>query len=263
MQDKLKTELREFLGHLVEVGAAASLPHFRSGIAIENKVAGGFDPVTAADRETEDALRSCIAEHYPDHGIIGEERSASNPDATYHWVIDPIDGTRAYMCGLPTWATLIGVCDASGPVLGLMSQPVVGEYFIAGGGAAECVGRSGRSLLVTSSCATLAQASVFATSPDMFSPTQELPRFEALSARARLTRFGVDSYAYCMLAAGHIDIVAEAGLQYHDIAALIPIVKGAGGVITDWHGAPLSGGGQVLAAANPVLHAAALTALAQ
>lgn len=261
LEDESEAALRGFLCSLVDVAAAAALPYFRSGVAFENKSDAGFDPVTVADRTTEDAIRAAILARYPDHGIIGEERDEINPDARYRWIIDPIDGTKAFLCGLPTWATLIGLCDESGPVLGLMSQPVVGEYFIGGFGEAEGVGREGRTSLRASNIKNLPAASVFATSPDMFSPEEELPRFKALSGQARLTRFGVDSYAYCMLAAGFIDIVAEAGLGFYDVAALIPIIEGAGGVITDWTGAPVRSGGRVLAAANSPLHAAALSAL--
>ncbi len=262
VDEKNILELREFLRELVSVSAATTVPHFRSNLSFENKSVAGFDPVTVADRETEDAIRRAIIARYPDHGVSGEELAPLNPDAPYQWVVDPIDGTKAFLCGLPTWATLIGLCDSNAPILGLMSQPIVGEYFIGGFGASERIDGDGRStVLHTSGVSRLADASVFATSPDMFSPELELPRFSALARTARLTRFGVDSYAYCMLAAGYIDIVAEAGLGFYDVAALIPIVEIAGGVITDWNGSPISGGGTVLAAANKTLHAAALSVL--
>lgn len=260
VEDHTNAELRDFIRDLVAIAAATTLPHFRRNVVVENKSVCGFDPVTDADRLTEDAIRAAITQRFPEHGIIGEEGGAHNPTARYQWVVDPIDGTKAFVCGLPTWATLIGLCDESGPVLGLMSQPVVGEYFIGGLGSAERVGRDGRTPLRSRNTGSLSQASLFATSPDMFSPA-ELSRFNKLSAVVQLTRFGVDSYAYCMLAAGFIDIVAEAGLGYYDIAALVPIVDSAGGVITDWTGEQVRGGGQVLAAANPKLHAAALVAL--
>ena len=261
VEDELRAELRDFLREMVDVAAITVLSHFRSGVTVENKADVGFDTVTIADRATEDALRRAIAQRYPEHGIVGEEGNDRNPDAACRWVIDPIDGTKAFICGLPTWATLIGFCDETGPVLGLMSQPVVGEYFVGGFGEAERVDRRGRTRLATSTVQKLSQSSVFATSPEMFSPRDELPRFNALSGQARLTRFGVDSYAYCMLAAGFVDIVAEAGLGFHDVAALIPIIEAAGGVVTDWTGAPVRDGGRVLAAANPELHGAALAAL--
>lgn len=262
LDEKIKLELREFLRELASVAAATTVPHFRSGLSVENKSVAGFDPVTVADRDTEEVIRCSIISRYPDHGVSGEELAPLNPSAPYQWVIDPIDGTKAFVCGLPTWATLIGLCDANGPILGLMSQPIVGEYFLGGFGSAERIGDDGHTtILHTSDVVSLAEASVFATSPDMFSPELELPQFTALSRAARLTRFGVDSYAYCMLAAGYIDVVAEAGLGFYDVAALIPIVEMAGGVITDWSGSPIGSGGTVVAAANDRLHAAALAAL--
>jgi histidinol phosphatase-like enzyme (inositol monophosphatase family) len=261
LDEKFTKELRGFLRHLVGVAAATTVPYFRSDLPFESKSQDGFDPVTVADRATEEAIRGEISARYPDHGIIGEEFAPLNPDAPYQWVIDPIDGTKAFICGLPTWATLVGLCDATGPLVGLMSQPIVGEYFIGGFGQVERVGGDGATNLTTSDIVSLANASVFATSPDMFSVDDELPKFQALSQQVRLTRYGTDSYAYCMLAAGHIDIVAEAGLGFYDVAALIPIVETAGGVITDWTGFAVRGGGTVLAAANSELHETALAAL--
>lgn len=246
---------------LVAVAAAAALPYFRQAVTVDNKAKGGFDPVTIADRETEDALRRAIEQRFPEHGIIGEERPPHRPDARYQWVIDPIDGTRAFICGLPTWATLVGLCDSGVPVCGLMSQPVVGEYFIGGSGSSVNGYRDREISLTTSGVVDLADASLFATSPDMFAVGEEAARFDALSAQARLTRYGVDSYAYCLLAAGHIEIVAEAGLGFYDVAALIPIIEAAGGVVTDWAGRPVRGGGAVVAAANPALHERALQLL--
>jgi myo-inositol-1(or 4)-monophosphatase len=262
LDNHLRNELREFLRDLVGIAARGSLTYFRREIAVENKREDRFDPVTIADRETEDLLRAAIQKRYPTHGIIGEERTAHNPTARMQWVIDPIDGTKAYLCGLPTWATLIGLCDNGRPVLGLMSQPVVGEYFIGGYNAASNVTHSGEVVIRTSNIVDLTQSFVFATSPEMFAPDTELPRFQALSAKTRMTRYGVDSYAYCLLAAGYVDIVAEAGLGFYDIAALIPIIEAAGGVVSDWEGAPVRGGGTVVAAANATLHRAALAALA-
>jgi histidinol phosphatase-like enzyme (inositol monophosphatase family) len=261
LDQALAQELQDFLRELVAIAAAAALPYFRQTVAIDNKDASGFDPVTAADRETEDALRRAIEQRFPEHGIIGEERSPRQPDARYQWVIDPIDGTRAFICGLPTWATLVGLCDGGVPVLGLMSQPVVGEYFIGGGGESINGYRDREAVLSTSAIAELAQSSLFATSPDMFASGDEAGRFDALSERVRLTRYGVDSYAYCLLAAGHVELVAEAGLGFYDIAALIPIIEAAGGIVSDWHGRPVRGGGTVVAAANAALHASALRML--
>lgn len=261
MDQTLAQELQHFLRELVTISAAAALPYFRQRVAVDNKDATGFDPVTVADRETEDALRRAIMQRFPDHGIIGEERPPHHPDARYQWVIDPIDGTRAFICGLPTWATLIGLCDGGVPVLGLMSQPVVGEYFIGGGGKSINGYENTETVLSTSELADLAQSSLFATTPDMFTAGDEATRFDALSAAVRLTRYGVDSYAYCLLAAGHIELVAEAGLGFYDVAALIPIIEAAGGIVSDWQGQPVRGGGAVVAAANAALHGSALRIL--
>ena len=257
MDVKSQQELRSFVSELVVVAATTAVPYFRTQLAVDNKARAGFDPVTVADRYTEDALRTAIVERFPDHGISGEERRAVNPKAQFQWVLDPIDGTKAFLCGLPTWSTLIAFCDCGVPVLGVMSQPVVGEYFIGGFGTSEQVNAAGRKNLRTSRTSSVDDASVFATSPTMFS-SSELHQFENLARRSRLTRFGVDSYAYCMLAAGFIDIVAEADLGFYDLAALVPIIEFAGGVITDWNGAPIRGGGTVLAASNSDLHKAAL-----
>lgn len=254
-------ELQEFLRELVAVATAASLPYFRQTVTVDNKDEGGFDPVTIADRETEDALRRAIMRRFPEHGIIGEERPPHHPNARYQWVIDPIDGTRAFICGLPTWATLVGLCEDGVPVFGLMSQPVVGEYFIGGSGTSINAYRDRVEPLATSGLLDIAQASLFATSPAMFTAGHEADRFHALSRQVRLTRYGVDSYAYCLLAAGHVDLVAEAGLGFYDIAALVPIIEAAGGIVTDWAGRAVRGGGTVLAAANAVLHERALDLL--
>jgi len=261
LDHSLANELRSFLRELVTIAARAALPFFRQPVTVENKSGSGFDPVTVADRDTETALRHAIEQRYPAHGIVGEEHAPRNISARYQWVIDPIDGTRAFVCGVPTWATLVGVCDHGVPVLGMMSQPVVGEYFIGGAGTSLGTYRDRESALTTSAVTTLADASVFATSPDMFAPGEEQQRFATLASRARLTRYGIDSYAYCLLAAGQIDVVAEAGLGFYDIAALIPIIEAAGGIVSDWSGQPVRTGGRVLAAANSTLHAAALGVL--
>jgi histidinol phosphatase-like enzyme (inositol monophosphatase family) len=254
---KLQQELRSFISELVVVAATHAVPYFRTELTVDNKGGARFDPVTVADRDTEDALRAAIAQRFPDHGISGEERTPVNPTAQFQWVLDPIDGTKAFLCGLPTWSTLIAFCEYGVPVLGIMSQPIVGEYFIGGFGASEQVNAAGRKNLRTSRTSLVRDASVFATSPTMFS-SSELLQFENLARASRLTRFGVDSYAYCMLAAGFIDIVAEADLGFYDLAALVPIIECAGGVISDWKGAQVRGGGTVLAASNADLHKAAL-----
>lgn len=252
-------ELSAFLHELADIAAAAVLPYFRAALTIEDKgAAGRFDPVTAADKAAERAIREAILRRFPDHAIIGEEFGAQPGAAPYRWVIDPIDGTKAFICGLPTWGTLIGVYRGDEPILGLMNQPVVGDRFIGGAGSATLHRGDRAQRLHTSGTSALSQANLFATSPDMFKPGVEAEAFARLSQQMRLTRYGVDCYAYCMLAAGFIDLVVEASLGFYDIAPLIPIVEAAGGVVSDWQGRPVRGGGRVIAAANTTLHGLAL-----
>jgi myo-inositol-1(or 4)-monophosphatase len=261
MTDSLPEGARAFLLELAPRAAAIALPYFRHPLRVEDKGTTHFDPVTAADREVEALLREAISVRFPDHAIMGEEFGNKAGNGDWQWVIDPIDGTRAFISGIPTWATLIGLCAGDIPVLGLMSQPFTGEVFVGCSAGSEWRQGDECRALATRATATLGEASLFATTPDMFSRPLEWEAFERVSARVRLTRFGADAYAYCMLAAGQIDLVIEAGLGFYDIAALVPIIEGAGGVVTDWTGAPVRQGGRVIAAANPVLHASALALL--
>ena len=251
-------EVSAFLPSLAGIAAIPSLRYFRHPLPVESKGLRTFDPVTAADRETEQALRDAIRQTFPDHGIAGEEGDTENPDALYRWVIDPIDGTRAYICGVPTWATLVAFCDRGEPVFGMMSQPYVGECFIADASGAKWLRGADERALSTSDVTTLASAALFATSAEMFERSDEAARFSELSSNTKMTRYGIDSYAYCLLAAGQVDVVVESGLGFYDIAALIPIIERAGGVVTGWDGAPVTTGGRVAASANPVLHDAVL-----
>ena len=258
----LEAQMTLFLHELADLAGAAALPYFRATLEIEDKSGGRrFDPVTAADRAVETALRSAILARYPDHAIQGEEFADRVASSRYRWVIDPIDGTKAFVCGLPTWSTLVGVCRDGVPILGMMSQPFIGERFIGSRSGAVWWRAGEERMLLACGTRTLADASLFATAPDMFARDTEWPAFSRLSARVRLTRYGVDSYAYCMLAAGHVDLVVEAGLGFYDVAALLPIVEAAGGLMTDWQGAPVRQGGRVIAAANAELHAVALAIL--
>lgn len=257
MNDALEREILGFLDELAALAGAAALPYFRTALAVEDKGGACYDPVTAADRGVETALRDAIRARYPGHGILGEEFGVTPGRDAIRWVLDPIDGTRAFVCGLPTWATLVGVCTGDTPCIGMMSQPYVGERFVGSRHGAWLLKAGERHRLATRATTELAGASLFATTPDMFEPAHEQTAFARLSAACRLTRFGVDSYAYCMLAAGFVDLVVEAGLGFYDIAPLVPIIEAAGGVVTTWDGAPVRSGGRVLAAANPALHAAA------
>jgi len=249
---------------LADVAGAKILPQFRKALKVENKDRGtGFDPVTAADTAAERAMRQAIRKRFPDHGITGEEYAAHASSSRYTWVLDPIDGTRAFMCGLPTWGVLIGVLDGETPIVGMMDQPYVGDRFWAAGGKAQMRSADGRVRSIkTRKCARLADAVLSATSMQIFSTRTELASFNRLAEATRLLRFGADCYAYCMLAAGHIDLVVEAGLKDVDIVALIPIIEAAGGVVTNWQGGSAASGGQVIASGDPALHEAALAVLA-
>ena len=251
-----------FLEELAEAAACETLPRFRSALKVENKAqAAGFDPVTEADRAAEHAIRAMIEARFPDHGIQGEEAADKPGRSRFSWIIDPIDGTRSFMSGMPTWGTLIGVLDDGRPRFGMMSQPYVGERFIGGDGKAELVTAAGTSAIQCRPAPALAAATLFATAPDMFSAGHEREAFGRLAEHTRLARFGADCYGYCLLAAGHVDLVVEAGLSFYDIAPLIPIIEAAGGMVTDWAGAPVRNGGQVIAAADEALLTAALALL--
>jgi myo-inositol-1(or 4)-monophosphatase len=260
--DALEGQLIAFLHELADIAGEAALPYFRAELEVEDKSGGTrFDPVTAADRAVETALRTAILGRFPDHAIQGEEFAERVSSSPYRWVIDPIDGTKAFVCGLPTWGTLIGVCRDGVPIVGMMSQPFVGERFIGGSSRAVWSRRGEERVLQARATRELAAAYLFATAPDMFQRDTEWPAFSRLSGRVRITRYGVDSYAYCMLAAGYADLVVEAGLGFYDVAALLPVVEAAGGVMTDWRGEPVRQGGRIIAAANADLHAQALAVL--
>ncbi len=239
------------------------MPYFRASVSIDNKDgSGGFDPVTAADRAAEAAIRARLEECVPEHGIIGEEFDDKPSAGRYQWVIDPIDGTRGFIIGTPMWGTLIGLLDNGTPVAGLMDQPFTHERYYADASVAMYRGSDGvANRVATRACAALGTAAMATTDPDLFADGFERQRFEALRSRVRMTRYSGDCYAYCLLAAGHLDLVVEAGLKPHDIVALIPIVERAGGIITTWDGQPASGGGRIIAAGDAELHASALAVL--
>ncbi len=251
---------------LADAAGQITLPLFRKTIAVENKAANGFDPVTSADTAAEKAMRALITKLHPDHGIIGEEFDDVAGAGRYNWILDPIDGTRAFITGYPLWGTLIGVLDADTPVVGMMDQPYTRERFWAVPGGrtkgAHFRGPSGEAQIITTrTCPKLADAVLCSTSPDLFKTEAERAGFDAVSKRAKLTRFGGDCYAYCMLAAGHIDLVVEAGLKAVDIAPLIPIIEAAGGVVTTWDGGTAIHGGAIIAAGDAKLHGAAMKVL--
>jgi myo-inositol-1(or 4)-monophosphatase len=253
----------EFAHVLADISAAAILPYFRKPLTVKNKAgSSGYDPVTAADRAAERAIRKAVVQRFPDHGLIGEEYGAVSGSGRYQWLIDPIDGTRAFIAGSPLWGTLIGLLDHGRPVLGLMNQPFTGERFWSDTRGARWQGREGKSRRIkTRACASLGEAVLTTTHPDLFALPAEADRFAALKARVRMTRFGGDCYGYCLLAAGFVDLIVEAGLKSYDIAPLIPIIEGAGGVVTTWDGGPAAEGGRILAAGDRRVHAQALAML--
>jgi myo-inositol-1(or 4)-monophosphatase len=248
----------EFACTLADAAAKVILPHFRSQLAVDNKAGpAAFDPVTVADRDAESAMRLLIEQHHPDHGILGEEHGVKKGTSDHVWVLDPIDGTRGFMTGLPTWGTLIGLQQGDKPIVGVMNQPFTRERFVGWSGGAELRRADGVTRLSTRRCARLEDAVLSATAPEMFQP-DEISRFEELRRRARLVRWGADCYAYAMLAAGFIDLVVEPGLKPYDIVALIPIIERAGGIVTTWDGRPAHLGGRIIAAGDRSLHEAAL-----
>jgi histidinol phosphatase-like enzyme (inositol monophosphatase family) len=235
-------ELDGFLVELHRASAAAILPLFRAPHDLADKNEGGaFDPVTAADKGAEAAVRSLIAERYPEHGVIGEEYGEDRPGAELVWVIDPIDGTRAFVAGLPVWTTLIGLRVAGAPTLGSIGQPYVGELFIGSAAGSRLMSRGGARPLQAAPCGRLADAKIATTDEGMFDERQA-QGWRKLRARSRLARFGCDAYAYAMVAMGHLDLVVESGLKPWDIEPLLPVLAGAGGVFSDWRGEALTGG---------------------
>ncbi len=257
-------ELLAFAGRLADAAAAVSLKHFRTRLAVENKKAGGFDPVTAADKGAETAIRALIESTHPDHGILGEEHGALRTRSGFTWVIDPIDGTRAFITGSPMWGTLIALNDGERAVIGVLDQPFIGERFwgvsLPGWREAGHVRGRERRRLETRECTRLAEACLSTTTPEMFKGDDRAP-FDTLMRDARLTRFGGDCYQYGLLAMGFLDLVVEVTLQPYDIQALIPIIEGAGGAVTTWEGGAADAGGRVIAAGDPRVHAQALEIL--
>jgi myo-inositol-1(or 4)-monophosphatase len=252
-----------FVDRLATVSGEAILPFFRTSLGIENKGApDAFDPVTAADRAAETAMRTLIRENFPDHGIIGEEFGSERTDAEYVWVIDPIDGTKSFICGLPAWGTLIALMRDGEPVYGMMHQPFTRERFTGDSRVARYRSASGERTLRVRRCAALGEAILTTTSP-LLMKEPDRRSFAKVEASVRLSRYGGDCYGYCMLAAGHIDLVIETELKPYDILPLIPIIAGAGGIVTAWDGGSPKAGGRVVAAGDRRTHEAALKLLGE
>lgn len=260
---ELATDLWRVAERLADVAAARSLPLFRSRtLRAENKSGTGFDPVTEADREAERAMRALLAADRPDDGILGEEFGPQEGRSGLTWVLDPIDGTRAFLSGATTWGTLVGLDDGEGPILGIIDQPYVRERFMGGAGRAEMVRDGAGTTLATRACAALGEAILYSTYPEIGTPA-ERAAFESVRDRVRLTRYGFDCYGYALVALGQVDLVIEAGLQPYDIAAPQAVIEAAGGIVTDWQGRSPHRGGRVLAAGDARVHAAALALLSQ
>lgn len=244
-------QYQQFAEELADAAASVIMPHFRSEIDVENKGGQLYDPVTVADKAAERVMREMIRVRYPEHGIIGEEEMPVKGSSELTWVLDPIDGTRTFITGLPLWGTLIALNDGRRPVVGVMNQPFIGERFV---GTSHGAWRNGRPLR-TRRCPSLNSARLMCTSPEIFQDPAQAAAFDAVAADAQLVRFGGDCYAYCMLASGFVDVIIEAGLEPYDVQALMPIIEGAGGVITSWDGSDPQHGGAVVACGDPSLHA--------
>jgi myo-inositol-1(or 4)-monophosphatase len=253
-------DFTSFVDKLATVSGETIMPFFRSALTVENKKAGGFDPVTAADRAAEETMRSLIRKAFPEHGILGEEYGSERTDAEYVWVLDPIDGTKSFISGMVAWGTLIGLMRFGEPVYGMMHQPFTRERFSGDSGAAVYRGPAGNRSLNVRACTGLDDALLFTTSPLLMNGTDRA-QFRKVEDKVKLSRYGGDCYAYCMLAAGQIDLIIETELKPHDIVALIPIILGAGGIITTWDNGPAQAGGRVIVAGDRRVHKAALDLL--
>jgi myo-inositol-1(or 4)-monophosphatase len=253
-------DFSSFVDQLASVSGETILPFFRTTLAIENKKPGGFDPVTAADRAAEDVMRTIIRKQFPEHGILGEEYGAERTDAEYVWVLDPIDGTKSFIAGMVAWGTLIGLTRFGEPVFGMMHQPFTRERFTGDGGAARYRGPGGNRELRVRACAGLSDALLFTTSPLLMNKSDRAD-FMGVENAVKLSRYGGDCYAYCMLAAGQIDLIIETEIKPHDIVPLMPIITGAGGIVTSWENGPAQAGGRIVVAGDKRVHQAALEML--
>jgi myo-inositol-1(or 4)-monophosphatase len=247
---------RAFFAHLSNVARAAIAAEMAAGLSADNKDDGGFDPVTEADRAAERALRAAIEAAYPEHGIWGEEYGGVRSGAAVRWSLDPVDGTRALMCGLPSWAVLVGLIDHGEHVAGMIDLPALDEMVLGFGGVTTRNGVAVR----TSGCARVAEARLSTTDPYLFCDPAP---FERVRKTARVTRYGLDALGYARVATGDLDLVIESGLKPHDYDALVAVVRGAGGVIGNWGGGSDLSGGDVVAAASQALYDEAVALLAE
>jgi inositol-phosphate phosphatase/L-galactose 1-phosphate phosphatase/histidinol-phosphatase len=257
MTGSVAPELVALAGRLADAARPIARRYFRTPVDVDDK--NDDSPVTIADREAETAMRAILDKAVPTHGVCGEEHGQVRMDADYVWVLDPIDGTKAFITGLPIFGTLIALLYRGTPVLGVIDQPILGERWLGVNGSATFNGRP----IKVRACDALDKAYMYSTAPIMFPGVFE-KRHEALTKRVKLFRWGGDCYAYGLLASGHVDLVVEASLKLYDFAALVPVVKGAGGLITDWQGKELdmNSDGSVLAAGDAAAHGAAMAVLA-
>ena len=251
---------RSFFNRLAEAAKAETLPRFRSGLSVVNKLASGFDPVTEGDQAAEVAIRRLIEEQYPEHGILGEEHGSVGLDREYVWVIDPIDGTRAFISGVPVWGTLIGLQKNGRAVMGMIEQPFTGERYFADENGAIYTGPEGERRLQVRDCGSLSNAILFTTSPHLFTGS-EMDKYREIESQVRLFRYGCDCYAYALLAAGHIDLVIENSLKPYDVGGIIPVIEKAGGIITTWDGGRPENGGSIIAAGSRAVYEQAIAIL--
>jgi myo-inositol-1(or 4)-monophosphatase len=245
-------ELTDFALSLARASGAAILPHFRRNAPIDVKVHEAWDPVTEGDRAGERAIRDLIEKHHPSHGIIGEEFGSKTGTSGLTWILDPVDGTRAFISGLPTWGTLIALYEEGVPRIGLMHQPFTGEIFFGNPGGAWLDHRGQRNQLHVRQNSSLAEALAGTTSPYLFKNNDAEP-FERLQRKTKLMRFGGDCYFFAMVAAGHLDLALDPATQIYDVAGLIPIITGAGGHIGSWTDNDPAKGGNILAASSQKL----------
>ncbi|RST29493.1 inositol monophosphatase family protein [Sphingomonas ginkgonis] len=249
-------DLADFALELARLARRETLPRFAAGVEASDKGGREFDPVTEADREAERAMREAIAARFPDHGIRGEEFGDRPGDSRWSWSLDPVDGTRSFICGLPSWVTLIALLDQGRPVLGVIDAPVLNETNLGH----DKTARVGDQPASTSGCVRLADARLSTTDPCMFGGA-DASGFDAVRRAAKVARYGLDGYAYARLAAGRLDLVIENQLKPHDYNALIPVIRASGGHIGDWRGGEDFGSGAVVAAASRALYDEAVALL--
>lgn len=244
----------DFMHELAYAAADVSLKYFKKPIEILSKgkkLGTDFDPVTIADKNAEKAIRELIRTRFPDHNIMGEEEAYEDKNSDYTWIIDPIDGTRSYITGIPTWGTLVALQYQGKSIIGMLDQPYLKERYI---GSPDGTLLNG-STINTRPCETIFNATISTTDPlQLFDGEEEQDKFFRVAAGAKTMRNGYDCYAYAMIAAGFIDVVIESGLKAYDIQALIPIIEGAGGIVTNWQGDAVTEGGQVVACGDKRLH---------